>query len=198
MQSLSFRWPEAEVLARLIVDAQGARLGAVDELLGILRPSFVAFFERHLPSDLAEDLAQLSLLRISGAITRIDPQRADSYIATVARNLLRTTYRRRALDHERHGDIDVAELPVQGVSADARVEYEDLVRAVHRGCLARLRPGLREVALGLLQGQSAAEIAAELEVSPVTIRTRLMRAREILRAELSAYLDSSVTMRRSG
>lgn len=85
MQSLSFPWPEAEVLARLIVDAQSARVGAVDELLAILRPSFVAFFERRLPSDLAEDLAQLSLLRSSGAITRIDPQRADSYIATVAR-----------------------------------------------------------------------------------------------------------------
>jgi hypothetical protein len=47
-----------------------------------------------------------------------------------------------------------------------------------------LPPPLRVVVLGLLDGQTPAEIAASLHLSPVTIRTRLLRARVLLRHEL--------------
>jgi DNA-directed RNA polymerase specialized sigma24 family protein len=44
------------------------------------------------------------------------------------------------------------------------------------------------VVLALLRGQTTAEIAASQGVSPITVRTRLMRARAILRRELPDYL----------
>jgi DNA-directed RNA polymerase specialized sigma24 family protein len=62
---------------------------------------------------------------------------------------------------------------------------------VHRACAEKLRPGLREVAVGLLRGDTPVEIASALEVSPVTVRTRLIRVRAILRDELSSYLETN-------
>jgi RNA polymerase sigma factor (sigma-70 family) len=191
MQHVGFLWPPAEELTRLVGEARSGHPGALDELLVLLRPAFVSFFERRFALDTADDLAQLASIRISGAIQRIDPERADSYIATIARNLLRTAYRRQSRDRSRADGKSPEELPTRGVSADQRVEYEDLVRAVHRACAEKLRPGLREVAVGLLRGDTPVEIASALEVSPVTVRTRLIRVRAILRDELSSYLETN-------
>jgi RNA polymerase sigma factor (sigma-70 family) len=191
MQHVGFLWPPAEELTRFVREARSGRPGALDELLDLLRPALVSFFERRFALDTADDLAQPASIRICGAIQRIDPERADSYIATIARNLLRTAYRRQSRDMSRADETSPEELPTRGVSADRRVEYEDLVRAVHRACAEKLRPGLREVAAGLLRGDTPVEIARALEVSPVTVRTRLMRVRAILREELSSYLETN-------
>lgn len=186
----SFRWPSAEALARLVRDVHAGRAGAVDELLTLLRPSLVAFFQRRQPAETAEDLAQLALIRISGAVERIEPERADSYISTVARNLLRTAYRTRARSRSRESDTEACDLPAAVLDAEDRVEYADLALAVHRACLTKLESGLREVAVGLLQGKTTADIADALQISPITVRTRLMRVRAVLRKELAAYLDA--------
>ncbi|MGH7617669.1 MAG: RNA polymerase sigma factor [Gemmatimonadaceae bacterium] len=169
----------------------------MDELLSAIRPGLLAFFERRSGIDTAEDLTQLTLIRISGALRRIDPERADSYISTVARNVLRTSQRMTARRRARESDDDCADIPSEAPTADSRVECADLVRAIHRACLTRLQPGLREVAIGIVRGQAAATIAAELQISPVTVRTRLMRARTVLRQELAPYLDSGEGDRRS-
>ena len=188
MLDANFRWPSADELERLVRAAQRGHTEAVEEMLEALRPSLVTFFGRRLSPDLAEDLAQLALLRISRAVARIDAVRADAYVSTVARNLLRTAYRVEARARDRDGSSDPAGLVAMDIPIDRRVEYEELVKAVHRACL-QLRPGLREVAVGLLQGDSAKDIATSLNVSPVTVRTRLMRVRAILRAELSPYMQ---------
>jgi hypothetical protein len=60
-----------------------------------------------------------------------------------------------------------------------------------------LPPPLRLVVLGLLEGQTPAEIAASLHLSPVTIRTRLLRARILLRHELWPLLGGPPTLSRS-
>jgi RNA polymerase sigma-70 factor, ECF subfamily len=191
MQHVGFLWQTGEELSRLVREARSGSPGALDELLDELRPALVSFFERRFSLDTADDLAQLASIRICGAIQRIDPERADSYIVTVARNLLRTAYRRQSRDQSRADETSPEELPARALSADRRVEYEDLVRAVHRACIEKLRPGLREVAVGLLRGDTPVEIASALEVSPVTVRTRLMRVRAILRDELSSYLETN-------
>jgi RNA polymerase sigma factor (sigma-70 family) len=195
MQEPSFRWPPAEVLGQFVRDAQSRR-AEINELLTFLRPALITFFQRRLAHDICEDLAQMACVRIAGAIKRIDPQRADSYIATVARNLLRTTYRRHARDRIRADETNPDDLPGNGSSADRRMEYEELVRAVHRACIEKLRPGLREVAFGLLQGETPVEIARQLDISPITVRTRLLRVRAILRDELGPYLESDARLDR--
>ena len=184
-------WPDAATLASLVREAQSGAPGALDALLEGLRPALVAFFDRRLAYEFAEDLTQSALLRVTGALRRIDPERADAYVATVARNLLRTAYRRRAIDLHRRVNTDLNDVPVDGASADTRVEYEELTLAIHRVVAAKLPPELAEIIRALLRGDTAAEIAKRQGVSPVTVRTRLMRARAILRTELSSYLEST-------
>lgn len=189
MQSESFRWPSLDLLSRLVRAVHYDEARAMDELLAALRPSLAAFFARRLSDDAADDLAQLALVRISGAVERIDPERADAYISTVARNLLRTAYRVSARDRAREGSTNADDLPTSWPSVDVGIEYAELTVAVHRACMTKLGPGLREVAVGLLHGETPAEIADALHISPVTVRTRMMRARTILRSELAPYLD---------
>jgi RNA polymerase sigma factor (sigma-70 family) len=189
----SFRWPAAEVLTNLVRSAQAGRAGALDALLQTLRPGLLAFYQQRLSADTAEDLTQLALIRISGAIARIDPERADSYISTVARNVLRSNYRLALRDRARDTDEEILQETADTKTTDARIEYADLVRAIHRTCLTKVQPGLREVALGLLDGESTTQIAAKLQISPITVRTRLMRVRAILRRELRAYVESDLT-----
>lgn len=188
MLPASYRWPAPTVLEGLVRRAQRGPKG-VDELLVAIRPALHAFFRQRTDSDAAEDLTQLTLVRIANAVPRIDPQRADSYLSAVARNLLRTSFRARARDRNRVSPLEAGlEVEVQRVSSD-RAEYADLARAVHRACLAIEQPTLREVALGVLRGDSASELADRLEISPITVRTRLMRVRAVLRRELWKYLE---------
>lgn len=189
MMHFPIAWPEQEELGRLVRAAQRQDAGALDQLLERLRPSLVVFFTRRLPSDPAEDLTQAALWRIQNAVPRIDPERAGLYVVTIARNLLRTEYRRRARDSRRAVPLEGAE--TVAIPPTTRPEYEELVRAIHRASLAKLTPPLQEIVFGLLRGRSPAEIAADLHISPITVRTRLMRVRTVLRRELAAYLPDA-------
>jgi len=185
MTDPSSAWPASEMLGHLVREAQRDGPDALNRLLATLRPALVTFFKRRLPSDLTEDLAQLALMRIAKALRRIDPERADSYTITVARNLLRSAYRQRARDV--HGYVPVAAELASTISPpDSQAEYEELVLAVHRAVLTKLPHPLRQIVDRVLEDQSPGQIARDLHVSPVTVRTRLMRARWILRGELVA------------
>ena len=186
MTDPSFAWPARETLGQLVREAQRDGTDALNRLLAALRPALVAFFERRLPSDQTEDLAQLALIRIAKALRRIDPERADSYTITVARNLLRTAYRERARDLDRYLPVG-AELASAESPPDSQAEYEEMVLAVHRAVLTKVPHPLRQIVDGVLEDKSPSQIADELHVSPVTVRTRLMRVRCILRRELVAF-----------
>jgi RNA polymerase sigma factor (sigma-70 family) len=195
MQNAPNRWPSGEELSELVKRAQEGQSLAIEALLAFLRPPLLSFFKRRLSADSAEDLTQRALVRVGGAVGRIDPERADVYISTVARNLLRTEYRSEARERSRNGQSDPSDLESNAIPVDTRVEYGDLVRAVHRACL-KMRPGLRDVAEGVLRGDSATDVARSLDISPITVRTRLMRVRTILREELAPYLDGRAGGRR--
>ena len=186
MMDPSSAWPAAETLGQLVREAQRDGPDALNRLLATLRPALLRFFERRFPSDLTEDLAQLALMRIAKALRRIDPNRADAYTITVARNLLRTAYRERARDLGRHLPVG-AELASSIPALDTQAEYEELVLAVHHAVLTKLPRPLQQIMSRVLEDESPSQIAAELHVSPVTVRTRLMRARWILRRELVAF-----------
>lgn len=184
-------WPDRQVLRGLVLEAQHDGTNGLNALLTALRPAFMLFFGNRLPVDDAEDLAQSALIRVAGALRRIDPERADAYISTVARNLLRTAFRRRAMERCRHADIDAMSEIAESRSGSLQAEYEELVREVHRVARTGLPEAVAEVVLSLLRGETTAEIAERLSVSPVTVRTRLLRARAILRRELQALAEMS-------
>lgn len=182
------KWPDAAKIGELVRDAQRDIPGALENLLTALRPALVEFFSRRLTTEAAEDLAQSTLVRVAGALPRIDSERADAYVSTVARNLLRTAYHRRAIDRSRQSDADLCDIPVASGDPHERAEYEELILAVHRVIAAKLPSELAEIVRALMRGESAVEIAERQSVSPVTVRTRLMRARALLRRELAAHL----------
>ena len=167
-------------------EAQGGDLRALDALLVRLRPSLLRFFARRLGRDAAEDAAQDALIRIARAFRRIDAEGAGRYIVTVAENLLRWECRRRAREARRSASVKLAERIEAPDTADGRVDYGDLA-SVCRASAATLPPELQDVVLAVLRGLSPLEIAAECQVNRVTIRTRLLRARARLRAELRLY-----------
>ena len=186
-------YPDAEVLAQRIRAAQQGDEAALERLLEGLRPSFLAYFSRRFSADAAEDLTQIALLRIARAVDRIDPERATNYVTTVLRNLLRTARSRQLRDEHRNLSIDNLIADSREADVNARTEYEELARAVRRVSETTLSPPLADIVLGLLRGETPNEIAKRQGVSPITIRTRLLRARAILRREL----QSQVPWRRS-
>src|SRR5881396_2301141 len=137
MTDPSSAWPASEMLGQLVREAQRDSPDALNRLLATLRPALIRFFERRLSSEVTEDLAQLALMRIAKALRRIDPERADSYTITVARNLLRSAYRQRARDVRRYVPV-AAELAWASSPPDTQAEYEELVLAVHRAVLTKL------------------------------------------------------------
>ena len=182
-------WPPPDELIRLVRGSQQEEPRALDGLLSALRPALLAYFAYRLSDDSAEDLTQVALFRIARAAPRITPDRADRYIRTVARNLLRSAYRRHARDSRRYAADDLIEHAESRAASDLDVEYRELAEAIECASRAALPPPLARIVLGLLRGESAADIAAEQQVSPVTIRTRLVRARACLRRELRVYLE---------
>ena len=188
--SYSSQWPPAESVERLVSAAQSGSATSVDALLSALRPPLVGFFAHRLSDDEAEDLAQAALLRITRALPKIEPDRADRFIVTIACNLVRTAYARRARDQRRWAPEELADTAELSTAADRHAEFEELARKVHRICAAEMSPKLQEVMLGLLRGETPEETAERLKLNPVTVRTRLVRARAILRRELRPYIDA--------
>ena len=180
-------YPDAEVLAERLRAAQSGDRQALERLLEGLRPSFLAYFNRRLTLDVAEDFTQVALLRIARAIDRIDADRANAYVTTVLRNLLRTARSRHLRDEHRYLGIDNL-MADERQDMGARTEYEELAGAVHRVSETALPAPLADIVLGLLRGETPNEIARRQGVSPITIRTRLLRARAILRREFPSEL----------
>ena len=188
-------WPDSAALTNLVRAAQHGA-DALDALLSMLRPPLVAFFVRRVPLSSAEDLTQLSLVRLVGALPRIHAEQTAQYVMTIARNVLRSEYRRRAREARRHVCLHLADDIEAPLRVDEEAEYRELARAIHRVTSSSLPASLREVVIGLLRGLTPAEIAAQQHVHPITVRTRLMRARALLRHELSPFLNDAPATQR--
>lgn len=191
LPATSVSWPASTALANLV---RAAQMGtdALDALLSMLRPPLVAFFARRVSPSTAEDLAQISLIRVVGAIPRIHPEQTAQYVMTIARNVLRTEYRRRARDVRRHVPLHLANQVEAPLKVDKAIEYQELAVAIHRVSVVGLPASLRPIVIGLLRGMTPGEIAVQEGLHPITVRTRLMRARALLRYELSPFLDGIV------
>ena len=184
-------WPDDGDLRPSVRDAQRGAAGALDALLAGLRPTFITFFVRHVDPEDAEDLAQQALIRIAHALPQIDPARAGRYVTRVAWNLLRSEYERTEQDADRRVSVELADTVESSFTADRDVELGDL-DADRPTILDTLPPSLRAIVHGRLRGLRSSEIAAEQQVDPVTVRTRLLRARARLRRHFGLDGDGPV------
>ena len=178
-------------LTLLVTAAQQDETRALDKLLSTVRPALFSYFARRVPDDLADDLAQIALIRIVKALPRIDPKRASGFIGTIGQNLLRTAFRRQARDARRVAPSITPDELESGVTADQEIDLQDLLDAVMRASSRTLTHELRDVVTALLRGEDRADIAAKQGISQITVRTRLMRARVILREELGEVTVAS-------
>src|SRR4051794_10492293 len=125
-------WLTQEKLGDLVRAVHRGEPRALDNLLIAIRASLVAFFARRISPVVSEDLAQVALMRVARAVDRIDPERADRYLMTIAHNLLRTEFRRRARDDRREFSLDFAADVEAPIALHLEVEQKELARAIHR------------------------------------------------------------------
>jgi len=187
-------WPDDVELLPAVRDAQRGVPSAVDALLARLRPTLVTYFGHSLDPDDAEDLAQQALIRIAQALPRIDPARAARYVTRVAQNLLRSEHERRPPDRRWAVAVELADTVESPFPTDGDAELSDR-DAARLASLDTLPPTLRTIVDGVLRGLTPSEIGAEQGVHPVTIRTRLSRARTLLRRHLTLEGDGSARAR---
>jgi RNA polymerase sigma-70 factor (ECF subfamily) len=138
----------------------------------------------------AEDVVQEALVRLWRHGARIEAGAAPFWLRRTVHNLCIDALRRRRAAHEAKVPID------EGTSADPRggparlAQSAELGRLIERA-LSRLSPRDRAVLLlREVQGLPYGEIAGILDVPLGTLKARLHRAREQLRARL---LQSGVT-----
>jgi RNA polymerase sigma-70 factor (ECF subfamily) len=156
---------------------------SISDLVRDAQPSLVRLAERWCGSD-AGDLVQDTLERLARRGVPATVRCPRAWLSTMMRNLF--IDRCRALARRpSHDPLDDAAAAVEP-QAEPWVELTlDDVRAA----LADLEPTFRDVYALHLEGRSYDEIAKRLGIRPVTVGTRLHRARRMLRARLSARFD---------
>ena len=163
----------------LVIRCQLGERRAFDELVARWATP-VAGYARHVSEDgdAAAELTQDIWLRVLRGIHRLhDPARFRSWLFGIAHRAFIDTLRRRYRAFPPSGD-DADQLAEEEPPEDHDRE------AMERG-LARLPPVEREIlTLFYLQELTIEETAAALSVPPGTVKSRLHRARRLLRLEL--------------
>ena len=171
----------------LLVAWRSGDPAAGDELVSRHWASVSRFFGgklggRHQASDDAAELISQTFLACVEGKDRIEGDNVKAYLFAVARRRLAEHFRRRA----RAPEVDfalssLADLATGPVTEVGRRQRDDLLREG----LARI-PLDDQIALELayFENLSTRELAAVLEIAEPTVRSRLSRAREKLRAVL--------------
>jgi RNA polymerase sigma-70 factor (ECF subfamily) len=166
----------------IVIRCQLGERAALDELAERWHPPLWKYVRRLAGDDDAKDVVQDVWLRVLRGIGRLrDGSRLRPWLFGIARHVL--------MDRLRHqyaapfgNDIDVADLAAD-LPADS---FEEELGAIEHE-LARLPAIEREVlTLFYLRELSLAEVAEVLEVPVGTVKSRLFRARRLLRRGLDS------------
>jgi len=171
---------EAELL---VVRCQLGEREAFDELIESWYGPLWQYCRRVTGNDeAAGDIAQDVWLRVLKGITRLrDAARLRAWLFGIARRVLMDRFREQYAAPIA-ADVDIGEIPADAFAGDVE---EDL-NAMRDG-LARLPIVEREVlTLFYLQELSLAEVSDVLAVPVGTVKSRLFRARQLLRQELTS------------
>jgi RNA polymerase sigma-70 factor (ECF subfamily) len=159
----------------LMLEFQGGSREAFDELYARYRQPLYGFFRRRLDGEMrAEDLAQESFLAVIRGSARYEPRALfRTYLYAIALNLLAAERRK-----HRQSTPFVSEPEMTSVSAP---DHDLWIRQA----LEKLDRNQREILMMREYDQlSYAEIAELLRVPLNTVRSRLFRARMMLKSYL--------------
>jgi RNA polymerase sigma-70 factor (ECF subfamily) len=133
----------------------------------------------------ADDAVQEAFIKLARRPDVVRDPGALSWLMTVIRNAC--TRMLRPFSRKRHAAAPIADagqIPAEGLSPEAALERWQLVHAVHEA-IARLEPLYREVIiLRDLEGLSGEQVSELLDVPQATMKTRLHRARQMLREQI--------------
>jgi len=177
--------PKADHMAELVraLASRGDRAAFV-ELFRHFAPRVKAFLQRSgAASEVAEDLAQETLVRVWRRAASYDPTRAQlsTWIYTIARNLLADERRRKTAAQSATTEADeewdaMTVLAEEGEGPDALLDGKRRADAV-RDALRLLDPEqLGILSMSFYGEQSHADIAAALGLPLGTVKSRIRRA----------------------
>lgn len=169
------------------VDAEAAALSLFDEYADKIYE--FARYSLGNPED-AEDLVQDVFMRVYRAYGTADLDNPSAWIWTIARNLIRDTYRRRARRKDRPVP-DMERLMPHARGSDTLVEVEDV--------LQQLSEFERQVVyLRLIEDLSVESTAKALQSTTVNVRVTTHRAIRKLRTLLSEDSQPTVISKQKG
>jgi RNA polymerase sigma factor (sigma-70 family) len=170
---------EAELL---VVRCQLGEREAFDELIEAWHGPLWQYCRRVTGSDeAAGDIAQDIWLRVLKGITRLrDAGRLRAWLFGIARRVVMDRFREQYAAPIA-ADVDIGDVPADAFAGDVEEDLKDM-----RDGLARLPMVEREVlTLFYLQELSLAEVSDVLGIPLGTVKSRLFRARQLLRQELT-------------
>lgn len=170
-------------LELLAIRCQLGEPGAIDELVERWHPSLWRYVRRLISDDsIAEEVHQDVWLRILRSIDRLrDPSRLAPWLLGIARRAVIDRLR------QRYGEAVLVSLDDEPLAASENDEIAfDENETLHQ-TLEDLPWAEREaLTLFYLRELDLNEVAAVLEVPPGTVKSRLHRARRIMRERLNA------------
>ena len=144
-------------------------------------------------ADLCEDAVQETFVKAFRYLLALrNPEKFQGWLARIARNVSTSLLRRhrRELDKRQRWRILQPDAPEEESSAD---DEEPLTETLTK-TLADLPARHREcLVLFYLEGKNVREAAAVLGISEAAVKTRLYRARKVLRGKLEERLEASLT-----
>jgi len=148
----------------------------------------VAYSVLRHPHD-AEDVVQETFLRVVRHRGELDEVREPkAWLARIAWRIA-VDRRRNQPEMVRDAEALLAQLHATGISAEQMVERDEMKRLVE-SLIAALPQELREpLQLSTVEEMSAGAIAAVVGIPEATVRTRLFRARQILKEKLAAMME---------
>lgn len=138
-----------------------------------------------------DDLAQETFLRAYRALPRFDPEgtaKLSTWLLTIATNLALDERKKKRLPT---ADLELAEQRPSNASPEADHARQELRIALERAARALPDDQCAALVLAEFHGLSLQEVSAVLGAPEATIKTRLFRAREKMRAALAPFHHSS-------
>ncbi|MBF0425655.1 MAG: RNA polymerase sigma factor [Magnetococcales bacterium] len=176
--------------AELLIQARTGGVQAFARLVQRLQPRVFRFIFRHVGgAEDAEDLTQETFIEVFRKLDTFQGNsRFSTWVLGIARNIsLNHMHRSPDFKVQTTTEEDLVELPSPEPDPDARLTMNLRIRALRHGIDTFLTPELREaMVLVSLEGMSYQDAAVLCGIPVGTMKTRVFRARKLLRDGLRA------------
>jgi RNA polymerase sigma-70 factor, ECF subfamily len=178
--------PSARIHSDVLSAAAGGDGEALSALVGLYHDRVYRFGVRVCRDSFdADDAVQEAFVKLAKRPDVMQDQGVLSWLLTVVRNtcmrMLRPFHRERRVLGER---VDGDEAPSSEHGADVAMERWELIRSVHAAIAELDRPYREVLVLRDLEGLSGEETCAALGIDASGMKTRLHRARSMLRERI--------------